>query len=88
MLAADRARKVQTMVFTNDTAECDWLSQFLSENNFPNLPLHGTMKQVFRRGRFEQFRDGNVSVLVCTDIASRGLVRLACLHPANRKNIC
>lgn len=74
LLKADRERKCQTMVFTNNTENCSWFGRFLSENDFPNEQLYGELPQVLRRGRFAQFRDGKVPVLVCTDIASRGLV--------------
>uniref|UniRef100_A0A7E4W3Q5 RNA helicase n=1 Tax=Panagrellus redivivus TaxID=6233 RepID=A0A7E4W3Q5_PANRE len=40
---------------------------------FPALPLHGQMTQAKRLGSLNKFRSKERSILVCTDVASRGL---------------
>jgi ATP-dependent RNA helicase DDX47/RRP3 len=40
---------------------------------FPALPLHGQMSQVKRLGSLNKFKAKERSILVCTDVASRGL---------------
>ena len=36
-------------------------------------PLHGDMTTCARRSTLDSFRTGRIRVLVCTDVASRGL---------------
>uniref|UniRef100_A0AC35G834 RNA helicase n=1 Tax=Panagrolaimus sp. PS1159 TaxID=55785 RepID=A0AC35G834_9BILA len=40
---------------------------------FPALPLHGQMSQTKRLGSLNKFKAKERSILVCTDVASRGL---------------
>lgn len=46
---------------------------FLNENGISSINLHGDMLYKIRLGKFKQYQNGEVNVLVCTDIASRGL---------------
>ncbi|KAG1681949.1 putative ATP-dependent RNA helicase DDX28 [Nymphon striatum] len=62
-----------TMIFTSTSKTCEWLSKFLEENNVENISLFGYLTNKVRLGRFEGFKAGACPILVCTDIASRGL---------------
>ncbi|BES87298.1 ATP-dependent RNA helicase [Nesidiocoris tenuis] len=65
--------KKPTLIFSNKTKTCDWISLMLHENGVPTLSLNGDMPSLIRAGIFSQFKNGEVNVLSCTDIASRGL---------------
>lgn len=41
--------------------------------NFKNVVLHGDIDQRVRIARLNQFRDNQVSVLIASDVAARGL---------------
>jgi ATP-dependent RNA helicase DDX47/RRP3 len=49
------------------------LSIMLRTLGFPAIPLHGKLSQSQRLGALNKFKSGGRSVLVATDIASRGL---------------
>jgi ATP-dependent RNA helicase DDX47/RRP3 len=49
------------------------LSILLKHLGFPALPLHGQMSQSTRLASLAKFKGGSRSVLIATDVASRGL---------------
>lgn len=49
------------------------LNQYLSSHGYRASCLHGDMSQRDREIAMKQFRDKKVKVLVCTDVAARGL---------------
>lgn len=61
------------MIFSNKTATCDFVSMFLNENNIECININGQMAVPLKLGKFEMFKNGQINVLSCTDIASRGL---------------
>lgn len=61
------------VVFCNKSATVNWLAYSLEEMGMRHLRLQGEMPAVVRAGIFRTFQKGTVDVLVCTDIASRGL---------------
>ncbi|GFW94949.1 probable ATP-dependent RNA helicase DDX28 [Trichonephila clavipes] len=73
LVKLDHQKKKSTMIFCNKSPTCDWLSLFLEENNIPNAKFHGGMGPNERANIFRAFQDGSVNILVCTDLASRGL---------------
>lgn len=70
---ADQSRKMPIMVFANQSPACDWMSTFFEDNNVPNAKFHAGMSAWRRTAAFNDFKDGIVNVLCCTDLASRGL---------------
>ncbi|CAM9687538.1 unnamed protein product [Chrysoparadoxa australica] len=64
-------RQKQSIVFTQTKAEVDKLTGALSKLGV--MPLHGGLSQSQRESTLQQFRDGRVNTIVCTDIAARGL---------------
>lgn len=62
-----------TIVFFNFKEDVDKISQFLKEKGIPNSCYHGSMEQYERESSLARFKMGAVNVLLCTDIASRGL---------------
>lgn len=60
-------------VFLNRKRDVDTLGKFLKNKGFPAAPLHGDMPQVRRTETLEKFKEGSVEILVCSDVAARGL---------------
>lgn len=61
------------VVFCNKSATVNWLGYTLEEMGVQHLRLQGEMPAAVRAGIFRTFQKGTENVLVCTDIASRGL---------------
>eukprot|EP00005_Dracoamoeba_jomungandri_P000698 CAMPEP_0174256934 /NCGR_PEP_ID=MMETSP0439-20130205/6133_1 /TAXON_ID=0 /ORGANISM="Stereomyxa ramosa, Strain Chinc5" /LENGTH=409 /DNA_ID=CAMNT_0015339791 /DNA_START=306 /DNA_END=1535 /DNA_ORIENTATION=- len=61
------------IVFCNSVASCRSTEHFLRENSFDTMCLHSLIPPKQREGIFEEFKNKESSVLVCTDVASRGL---------------
>lgn len=63
----------RAIVFTHTKAEVDEIAQGLDALNIPAEAIHGDLNQVQRERVVERFRRGQLSVLVGTDVAARGL---------------
>lgn len=61
------------LVFCNKSATVNWLGYSLEEMEVQHARLQGEMPAALRAGIFRSFQKGTVDVLICTDIASRGL---------------
>jgi len=61
------------MVFTNTRRMADFLEKNLKKNNIDALAIHGGLSQNKRTKILERFHGQGVKVLVCTDVAARGL---------------
>uniref|UniRef100_A0A1A7X130 ATP-dependent RNA helicase n=1 Tax=Iconisemion striatum TaxID=60296 RepID=A0A1A7X130_9TELE len=61
------------LVFCNKSATVNWLGYSLEEMGVQHARLQGEMPAVVRAGIFHSFQKDTGNVLVCTDIASRGL---------------
>lgn len=61
------------LVFCNKSATVNWLGYSLDEMGVQHVRLHGDMPAAVRGGIFHTFQKGLADVLICTDIASRGL---------------
>ncbi|XP_034725704.1 probable ATP-dependent RNA helicase DDX28 [Etheostoma cragini] len=61
------------LVFCNKSATVNWLGYSLDEMGVQHARLQGEMPAAVRSGIFHSFQKGQVDVLICTDIASRGL---------------
>ncbi|CAA9574504.1 MAG: DEAD-box ATP-dependent RNA helicase DeaD (CshA) [uncultured Truepera sp.] len=62
-----------TIVFTRTKAEVDDLAKTLSAQGHAAEAVHGDLNQVQRERVLDRFRAGQVTVLVATDVAARGL---------------
>lgn len=60
-------------VFCNRKKDVDMLGKWLSEKGFSAAALHGDMVQSKRTETLQAFKDGKVTLLVCSDVAARGL---------------
>ncbi|ORX40630.1 ATP-dependent rRNA helicase RRP3 [Kockovaella imperatae] len=61
------------IIFTRTVHDAQRLSLILRRLGFPAIPLHGQMSQSMRLASLNKFKSGGRSVLVATDVASRGL---------------
>lgn len=62
------------LVFCNKSATVNWLGYSLEEMGMRHARLQGEMPAALRAGIFRTFQKaGQMDVLICTDIASRGL---------------
>jgi len=61
------------MVFCNTRRTVDFVSKNLKYAGIDSLAIHGGFSQDKRNRRMEHFHSKNVYVLVCTDVAARGL---------------
>ena len=63
----------QTIVFTNTKEEADRLAASDCFGQFKTQVIHGDIGQGSRQTTIKQFKQGNIDVLVATDVAARGL---------------
>lgn len=61
------------MVFCNTRHNTDFVAHHLKANGIYALAIHGGLTQSRRNSIMEKFRSNDVYVLVCTDVAARGL---------------
>ncbi|MBI4517901.1 MAG: DEAD/DEAH box helicase [Deltaproteobacteria bacterium] len=66
-------RPARTMIFVNTKREGEWLGQRLSDNGFDARAITGDIAQRLRLRMMEEFKTGELPILVATDVASRGL---------------
>jgi len=69
---SDRGLK-QAFIFTNSKLGCGRLARSLEREGFKTGALHGDKSQDERLKALEAFKKGEVDLLVCTDVAARGL---------------
>ena len=63
----------QAIVFCSTQIECDGLATDLQQSGFAAVALHGALSQGIRNRRLMALRDGQVQILVATDVAARGI---------------
>jgi len=61
------------MVFTNTRAATDRVERTLNANGFHAAAISGSVPQKTRQNLLRKFHDGEVPILVATDVAARGL---------------
>jgi len=66
-------RPISTLAFCNTKQQCKDLVIYLQQQGFSALALYGELEQRERDQVLAQFANRSVSVLVATDVASRGL---------------
>ena len=62
-----------SMVFTNTRAAADRVGRTLNANGISSAIISGRVRQEQRQKLLKRFHDGDIPVLVATDVAARGL---------------
>ncbi len=75
LLAPLLASKVKggTLLFTNTREQCDKLAEEVRKQGHACAVYRGEMDKIERRSNLKEFREGKIDLLICTDLASRGL---------------
>nr|WP_232450049.1 DEAD/DEAH box helicase [Granulibacter bethesdensis] len=69
-----RQEKVQNaLIFCNRKRDVDILTKSLVKHGFAAGPLHGDLAQSLRFATLEKFKAGALQLLVCSDVAARGI---------------
>lgn len=67
-------RQKRVLVFCNTIDSCRAVDYAINEDGqSKTLSYHGDMNSVERQGNMDAFRRGDAKILVCTDIAARGI---------------
>ncbi len=61
------------IVFCNRKRDVDVLAKSLTKHGFSVGALHGDLPQSIRFSTLEKFKNGELKVLVCSDVAARGI---------------
>ncbi|MBT7657158.1 MAG: DEAD/DEAH box helicase [Phycisphaerae bacterium] len=62
-----------TLIFCKTKATVDKLTRFLQNKNIDAAAIHGDLQQSKRNSVMQELRDGKLSVLIASDLASRGI---------------
>ena len=73
----------QAIIFTATKHQADELADKLSRDGHHAAPLHGDLNQRQRNRTIAQLRKGDISILVATDVAARGIDIPALSHVIN-----
>ncbi len=60
-------------IFLNRKKDVDMVAKWLKGRGYKAAALHGDMPQVRRTETLQEFKDDKVQLLVCSDVAARGL---------------
>ena len=81
LLSAMEQTDGRTLVFVQKRRTATWLCDCLRNScNIRAEEIHGDRTQSQRENALKQFRDGNIRILVATDVAARGLDVPAVTH--------
>ncbi|RFB01575.1 DEAD/DEAH box helicase [Parvularcula marina] len=61
------------IIFCNRKKNVDVIAKSLQKHGFNARPIHGDLPQSFRMETLQAFRDGELKLLVASDVAARGL---------------
>ena len=65
--------EVGTLLFANTRAQCEQVAEWLDAADIPYVTYMGQMDRRQRRVNLTRFRDGEVAVMLTTDLGGRGL---------------
>jgi superfamily II DNA/RNA helicase len=71
------------IIFCNRKKNVDVIAKSLQKHGFDARPIHGDLAQSFRTETLQKFRDGDLKLLVASDVAARGLDIPAVSHVFN-----
>ena len=71
------------IIFCNRKRDVDVVAKSLKKHGFSAAPLHGDLDQSIRTKTLDEFRGGDIQLLVASDVAARGLDIPAVSHVFN-----
>jgi superfamily II DNA/RNA helicase len=83
LLIREAGEITNAIVFCNRKRDVDIVAKSLSKHGFNAAPLHGDLDQSVRTRTLDGFRSGEVTILVASDVAARGLDIPATSHIFN-----
>ena len=81
LLGSDQIRSC--VIFVRTKRRADQLAANMSKQGFKIDALHGDMKQFLRRKVLNKFKSGEITALIATDVAARGIDIPAISHVIN-----
>jgi len=79
----ERENIKNAFVFCNRKRDVDMLAKWLKLKGFEAAGMHGDMVQAKRTETLQLFKDGKINLLICSDVAARGLDVSAVSHVFN-----
>ncbi len=73
LIRAEGEALTNGIIFCNRKVEVDILAKSLRKHGFDAAPLHGDLDQSLRMKILNSFRDGELKLLIASDVAARGL---------------
>lgn len=69
----ERTELKKAIVFCNRKREVDVVHKFMSEHGFQTGALHGDLSQAARNKTLKSFKEGEIDILIASNVAARGL---------------
>ncbi len=73
LIDGEGEKLTNAIIFCNRKTDVDIVSKSLKKYGYDAAPIHGDLDQSQRTKTLEGFRDGNLRILVASDVAARGL---------------
>lgn len=71
--ASEDAPLKNGIIFCNRKRNVDVVAKSLQKHGYDARPMHGDLAQAFRMETLKSFRDGELKLLIASDVAARGL---------------
>jgi superfamily II DNA/RNA helicase len=69
----DHENVESALIFCNRKRDIGVLHRFMKKGGYDVVELHGDMSQPARTATLKQFKDGEARLVICSDVAARGL---------------
>lgn len=63
----------QCIIYCNSVDRCDYLYDYMIKENFPVSKIHSKLSHEEREEAYKQLKNGDIRVLISTDLFSRGI---------------
>ncbi|TVS05592.1 MAG: DEAD/DEAH box helicase [Rhodobacteraceae bacterium] len=73
IIQAEGEKLENAIIFCNRKVEVDILAKSLIKHKYDAAPIHGDLDQSVRTRTLERFRNGELRLLIASDVAARGL---------------
>lgn len=73
LIAAEGEKCTNAIVFCNRKSDVDIVAKSLSKHGLDASPIHGDLDQSTRTATLDKFRNGDLKLLIASDVAARGL---------------